>query len=114
MLLWLWHRLEATALIQPLAWELPYPVGAALKIKRHTHTHTHTHTKQQQQQIQRKERQSLPSVPLRKGGLNRKRLPLSSHWPELSQVPMAKPITDKENGALTTGFTQSLSTLRNS
>ena len=30
-LLWLWHRLAATALIQPLAWEPPYALGAALK-----------------------------------------------------------------------------------
>ena len=30
-LLWLWHRLEATAPIGPLAWEPPYAVGAALK-----------------------------------------------------------------------------------
>ena len=30
-LLWLWRRPEATAPIQPLAWELPYAVGAALK-----------------------------------------------------------------------------------
>ena len=30
-LLWLWCRPEATALIQPLAWELPYVMGAALK-----------------------------------------------------------------------------------
>ena len=30
-LLWLWCRLEATALIRPLAWETPYPVGAALE-----------------------------------------------------------------------------------
>ena len=28
-LLWLWHRLVATAPIQPLAWEPPYAVGAA-------------------------------------------------------------------------------------
>ena len=27
-LLWLWHRLAATALIRPLAWEPPYAVGA--------------------------------------------------------------------------------------
>ena len=26
----LWHRLAAAALIQPLAWELPYVLGAAL------------------------------------------------------------------------------------
>ena len=32
-LLWLWCRLEAVALIQPLAWELPYAAGAALKKK---------------------------------------------------------------------------------
>ena len=30
-LLWLWCRQAATALIQPLAWEPPYVVGAALK-----------------------------------------------------------------------------------
>ena len=33
VLLWLWHRLQAVALIQPLAWELPYAVGAALNKK---------------------------------------------------------------------------------
>ena len=30
-LLWLWCRPAATALIRPLAWELPYAVGAALE-----------------------------------------------------------------------------------
>ena len=30
-LLWLWHRLAATALIGPLAWEPPYASGAALE-----------------------------------------------------------------------------------
>ena len=30
-LLWLWHRPEATAQIQPLAWEHPYAAGGALK-----------------------------------------------------------------------------------
>ena len=33
VLLWLWGRLAATALIQPLVWELPYAEGAALKSK---------------------------------------------------------------------------------
>ena len=33
-LLWLWLRLAATALIQPLAWELSYAVGATLKTKK--------------------------------------------------------------------------------
>ena len=33
MLLWLWYRLAAVALILPLAWELPYAEGAALKSK---------------------------------------------------------------------------------
>ena len=32
--LWLWHRLAATPPIGPLAWELPYAVGAALKGKK--------------------------------------------------------------------------------
>ena len=31
VLLWLWRRLVAAALIQPLAWEPPYAMGAALK-----------------------------------------------------------------------------------
>ena len=31
MLLWLWHRMVATALIRPLAWEPPYAMGAALE-----------------------------------------------------------------------------------
>ena len=30
-LLWLWYRLAAVARIQPLAWEPPYAVSAALK-----------------------------------------------------------------------------------
>ena len=30
-LLWLWCRLAAAALIQPLAWELPYAMGVVLK-----------------------------------------------------------------------------------
>ena len=29
VLLWLWFRPEATALIQLLAWEFPYAMGAA-------------------------------------------------------------------------------------
>ena len=33
-LLWLWGRLAAAAPIQPLAWELPYATGAALKKKK--------------------------------------------------------------------------------
>ena len=31
VLLWLWCRLVATALIRPLAWEPPYAEGAAKK-----------------------------------------------------------------------------------
>ena len=31
VLLWLWCRPVVTALIQPLAWEPPYAMGAALK-----------------------------------------------------------------------------------
>ena len=34
VLLWLWCRPEATALIRPLAWEPPYAMGAALKDKK--------------------------------------------------------------------------------
>ena len=31
VLLWLWRRLAAVALIRPLPWELPYAVSVALK-----------------------------------------------------------------------------------
>jgi len=34
VLLWLWCTLAAAAPIQPLAWELPYAAGAALKRKK--------------------------------------------------------------------------------
>ena len=34
LLLWLWHKLAAAAPIQPLAWELPYVLGMALKRKK--------------------------------------------------------------------------------
>ena len=34
MWLWLWHRPEATALIQPLSWEPPFSVGRQKKKKR--------------------------------------------------------------------------------
>ena len=33
-MLWLWCRLVAAALIQPLAWKLPYAAGTALKRKK--------------------------------------------------------------------------------
>ena len=33
-LLWLWRRSAAVALIRPLAWELPYAEGVALKKKK--------------------------------------------------------------------------------
>ena len=33
-LLWLWCRMATTALIRPLAWELPYASGMALKSKK--------------------------------------------------------------------------------
>ena len=32
--LWLWHKLAPAAPILPLAWELPYAAGAAIKIKK--------------------------------------------------------------------------------
>ena len=34
VLLWLWRRLAALALTQPIAWELPYAAIAALKNKK--------------------------------------------------------------------------------
>ena len=34
VLLWLWHRLEATPPIRPIAWELPYATSVTLKSKK--------------------------------------------------------------------------------
>ena len=34
VLLWLWYRLAVAALIQPLAWELPYAAGVPIKRKK--------------------------------------------------------------------------------
>ena len=44
MLLWLRHRLAATALIRCLTWEPPYAVGVALKGQKTKKKTTHTHT----------------------------------------------------------------------
>ena len=32
--LWLWHKPEVAALVQPLAWEFSYAMGVALKRKK--------------------------------------------------------------------------------
>ena len=50
LLLWLWCRPASIPLIRPLAWELPYAVGIALKKKsekekqkkKYIYTYTHT------------------------------------------------------------------------
>ena len=44
-LLWLWHRLAATALIRPLAWESPYVAGAALKKKKTNNNNNNNNSK---------------------------------------------------------------------
>ena len=41
-LLWLWHRLMATAPIGPLAWEPPYTECVALKSKKQTNKQKQT------------------------------------------------------------------------
>ena len=38
-LLWLWHRLTATAPIRPVAWEPPYAVGAAQEMEKKKNVH---------------------------------------------------------------------------
>ena len=44
-LLWLWHRLAATAPIRPLAWEPPHATGAALEKTNKQKTAHMTHNK---------------------------------------------------------------------
>ena len=48
MLLWLWRRPAATALIQPLAWEPPYAIGAAQEMAK---KQKQTNKQQQQKYI---------------------------------------------------------------
>ena len=45
VLLWLWCRPAAAALIRPLAWEPPYASGAALKKQNKTNKQTKKKTK---------------------------------------------------------------------
>ena len=48
-LLWLWHRPAVAAPIRPLAWELPYATGVALKsTQKKPHTHKMNNFTQQQ------------------------------------------------------------------
>ena len=49
-MLWLWSRWAAAALIGPLAWELPYATGAALKKKS-----THKKEKKEKEKKRKKE-----------------------------------------------------------
>jgi len=55
VLLWLWCKPAATNLIQPLAWEPPYAVSAALE-KTKEKDHAHTHKKKSEKE---KKKQSL-------------------------------------------------------
>ena len=54
-LLWLWRRLEATAVIRPLAWEPPYALEAALeKAKRQSKQTKQNKTKTSQKKKKKK------------------------------------------------------------
>ena len=45
VLLWLWHRPAAVALIGPLAWEPPYAEGAAQEMAKQTDKQTNKKNK---------------------------------------------------------------------
>ena len=62
MLLWLWCRLPATALIQPLAWETPYAVGAALKRQKKIKTKQTKTTTLQIEKLKLREAKALVQV----------------------------------------------------
>ena len=55
-MLWLWRRLVATALIQPLAWEPPYAAGAAQEIATTTTTTKRQKTKKTKKKKKKKKR----------------------------------------------------------
>ena len=94
--MWLWHRLAAMALIQPLAWELPYTTGAALEKKKKNSQH-HQHTRlshvcsawrEKQWEKTWDESQNTevwgPNPPLIR------RWPSATHWMLLSLVPSSE------------------------
>ena len=61
MVLWLWRRLTATALIQPLAWEPPYASGAAPK-NRQSDRQTDSMVSSQKQTYESKEENMSPEI----------------------------------------------------
>ena len=52
VLLWLWHRLAATVLIQPLAWELPCAKGVVLNRQKKK--------KKKKERIEKKMKETIP------------------------------------------------------
>ena len=49
-LLWLWHRVAAAAPVWPLAWELPYDVGAALRRQKNVYIEDKTSWQEREEQ----------------------------------------------------------------
>ena len=76
-LLWLWYRLEAVALIWPLAWELLYATGSALK---------------EQQQPQEQQKDCKYMISRNKPAKRRKRPKLENY-----KMFMVKEIKDDKN-----------------
>ena len=69
VLLWLWHRPAATALIRPLAWETPYAAGADQEM-----------AKKDKKKKEKKRMGSLfPPAPWSSG----------AHWPSMPDSPGA-------------------------
>ena len=59
VLLWLWCRLVATALIRPLAWEPPYAAGAAQEIAKRQKDKKKKKKEMQRQSWEEKEKVAL-------------------------------------------------------
>ena len=59
VLLWLWCRPAATALIGPLAWEPPYAAGAVLKRQK---TKTKQTNKKNKQTLDAEENEMVPAL----------------------------------------------------
>jgi len=98
-LLWLWHRWAAAAPIPPLAWELPYAQGVALKRKKKRKEKERKgkerkEKKRKEKKRKEKKRKEKDILRVFPGGLAVK--PLSSLWVpslawELPHMPRAKP-----------------------
>ena len=97
-MLWLWRRLVATALIRPLAWEPPYAVGAALRIKERERERERVR-KKGRKEGRKKERESKKERKEGRKEERKKGVPVMTQW-------LMNPTRNHEDSGLIPGLAQ--------